>query len=361
LTLLTYTQDNDGVTARIAHPDGAEESCRARYLIGCDGARSRVRELLDAGFPGGTYSHLFYVADVQAGGPVMNGELSGSLDADDFLAVFPMKGDGRGRFIGAVRPESVEPGKALSWGDVSAHILETMRIRVDRVNWFSTYHVHHRVADRWRDRRVFIVGDAAHIHSPVGGQGMNTGIGDAVNLGWKLAEVLKGQTGPELLETYQSERIGFARRLVRTTDQIFVLATSPGPIARFMRMSVLPPLLPRLMSLRAVQRFVFRTISQTAIHYRRSRLSSGAAGRLRGGDRLPWVTLDADPRGFADNFAPLVSRDWQLHVYGAAAPARTEVPAFAFAWNPTMNGAGLVRGAHYLIRPDGYVARITSP
>ena len=107
----------------------------------------------------------------------------------------------------------------LSWNDVSQRVIEWMHIDVARVNWFSTYRVHHRVADHFRKGRAFLLGDAAHIHSPVGGQGMNTGIGDAVNLAWKLAAVLQGRADASILDSYEPERIAFARRLVATTDR----------------------------------------------------------------------------------------------------------------------------------------------
>ena len=167
-----------------------------------------------------------------------------------------------------------------------------MRIDVERVNWFSTYQVHHRVADRFRSGRAFLLGDAAHIHSPVGGQGMNTGIGDAVNLAWKLAAVLRERAGVSMLDTYEPERIAFARRLVATTDQAFTGVSSSSVTARTLRLHLVPALLPRLLTLQAVRRLAFRTISQTAINYRGSALSEGRAGRVHGGDRLPWAPLD---------------------------------------------------------------------
>ena len=132
----------------------------------------------------------------------------------------------------------------LSWDDVSQRVIEWMRIDVERVNWFSTYRVHHRVADRFRKGRAFLLGDAAHIHSPVGGQGMNTGIGDAVNLAWKLADVLHGRADASLLDSYEPERIAFARRLVATTDQAFTGVTSDGAIARRVRLNIVPALAP---------------------------------------------------------------------------------------------------------------------
>src|SRR5262249_31288439 len=164
-----------------------------------------------------------------------------------------------------------------------------------------------------------LLGDAAHIHSPVGGQGMNTGIGDAVNLAWKLAAVLHRRIDDRTLETYEPERIAFAQRLVATTDQAFTGVTSSTAIARALRLHVVPFLWPPFLRLNAFRRIAFRTISQTAVNYRGSALSEGYAGDVHGGDRLPWVPLDSSGAR-TDNFAPLTSLEWQVHVYGRAAP-----------------------------------------
>jgi 2-polyprenyl-6-methoxyphenol hydroxylase-like FAD-dependent oxidoreductase len=128
-----------------------------------------VRDALEIGFPGGVYSHLFYVADVEGNEKTTNGELHVGLDKTDFLAVFPLKSDGRVRLVGTVRPEAERQQEDLSWDDVSQRVIEWMRIDVKWVNWFSTYHVHHRVADHFRKGHALLLGDAAHIHSPVGG------------------------------------------------------------------------------------------------------------------------------------------------------------------------------------------------
>ena len=357
--LLGFEDAGTHVVARLRRADGSEEMCEAAYLAGCDGAHSTVREAVGIGFPGGTYEHLFYVADVDARGPAVNGELHASLDEAEFVAIFPLKGDGRARFVGVVREEAETTREGLSWDDVSKDLLGRMRIEVERVNWFSTYQVHHRVADRFRKGRAFLLGDAAHIHSPVGGQGMNTGIGDAVNLAWKLAAVLRGRAHASLDDSYEPERIAFARRLVATTDRAFILITSRGPIARWVRLHVAPRAIAILASFSAIRRLMFYTLSQTTITYRDSPLSVGTAGRVRGGDRLPWVTLDgADD----DNFTPLASLDWQVHVYGEAPPELTEacrqrpLALHVFPWRAAMRRAGLQRNAAYLIRPDGHVA-----
>ncbi len=361
-TELLHFEMTDRVMARIRRPDGTDERCRAAYIAGCDGAHSRVRELLKIGFPGGTYEHLFYVADVDATGSMMNGELHVGLDKSDFLALFPLKDPGRARLVGAVSDQALTQRKMLTWDDVNTRVMQWMPIKVARVNWFSTYNVHHRVAKQFRKGRAFLLGDAAHIHSPVGGQGMNTGIGDAVNLAWKLAWVLQGRADESILESYEPERIGFAQRLVKTTDQAFTAVTSRRPIARFVRLELVPALAPLLFSFRPMARLLFRTVSQTNVNYRGSPLSEGRTGSVYGGDRLPWVKI-----GDADNFAPLKSLDWQVHVYGEAANDLQKIcsdrilPLHAFPWRPEMADAGFMRNAAYLVRPDGYIARAEPP
>jgi 2-polyprenyl-6-methoxyphenol hydroxylase-like FAD-dependent oxidoreductase len=358
--VLSFEETGDRVEVKLRKPGGREETCAATYVAGCDGARSTTREHLGIGFPGGTYEHLFYVADVQATGQAVNGDLNIALERSDFLVVFPLKDEGRARFIGTVKDDSRKP-EELSWESVNKGVVEHLRTEVQRVNWFSTYRVHHRVADRFRKGRSFLLGDAAHIHSPVGGQGMNTGIGDAVNLAWKLAAVLRGRAKVSLLDTYEPERIAFARRLVATTDRAFTTVTSSGPLARFVRLRVVPVLAPLLFSSRVLRRLLFRTVSQVNVNYRVSSLSRGRVGSVHAGDRLPWVKADQNGTG-EDNFAPLKSLDWQLHVYGEGAPevrafsAEQKLPLHVFPWRAEMKQSGLRRDALYLVRPDGYVA-----
>ena len=189
-----------------------------------------------------------------------------------------------------------------------------MRIDVERVHWFSTYRVHHRVADRFRQGRAFLLGDAAHIHSPVGGQGMNTGIGDAVNLAWKLAAVLQRSCGRALLDSYEPERIALRATPGRDDRSGVHGVTSDGPIARRVRLNVVPLVVPLIFRFAATRRFMFRTVSQTAVNYRAA-LERGGAGAVHGGDRLPVGRTGSDG---SDNFTPLTSLDWQVHVYGEA-------------------------------------------
>lgn len=356
-------EDRGGEIRATLRKAGTEEVGSYAYLAGCDGARSRVREVLGTGFPGGTYDHLFYVADVEATGASLNGELHIDLDEADFLAVFPLQHTGRARLIGSVRDDAAKDHEHLKFEDVRGRSMQNLRIDVKNVNWFSTYRVHHRVAQQFRKGRAFLLGDAAHVHSPVGGQGMNTGIGDSVNLAWKLAAALKEPRSSPLLDSYEPERIAFARRLVATTDRAFTAVISTSAFARFVRTKAIPALAPALFRLPAMGRFAFRTVSQISVNYRDSALSRGAAGKLHGGDRLPWVKIG---QGEQDNFAALTSMDWQIHVYGhATLELRTladgrKIPLHAFPWGAGMRHAGLRRDAVYLIRPDGYIGLVDS-
>ena len=358
--LASFEQVDGGVTAQIKTANGATESCRAAYIAGCDGAHSKVREQLGTGLAGGDYADLFYVADIEGTGAAFNGEVNVALDDADFLVVFPMKDPGTGRLIGALRRD---PGKSaeLQWSDVNAGVIDRLKLNVTKVNWFSTYRVHHRVAGAFRDGSAFLLGDAAHLHSPVGGQGMNTGIGDAVNLAWKLAGVIQKRIDPRVLNTYETERIAFARRLVATTDRAFAFATARGSLAARVRLTAFPFALPKVFHFRAIRRFLFQTISQLAIRYPDSWLSAGHAGSVRGGDRLPWAQwVDADGKR-RDNYEFFSALDWQLHCYGEpsdavrAACASHGLVLHAFAWRPEMHNAGLRRDAIYLVRPDEYV------
>jgi 2-polyprenyl-6-methoxyphenol hydroxylase-like FAD-dependent oxidoreductase len=355
--LIGFVQTEHGVTARLRLPDGQTVDCEASYIAGCDGARSMVRETIGTGFPGGTYRQIFYVADVEAAGPASNGELHIDLDQADFLGVFPLAGQGQARLIGTVRDERADRAETLTFKDVSDRAIGDLKVEVRKVNWFSTYHVHHRVAQHFRERRAFLLGDAAHIHSPAGGQGMNTGIGDAINLAWKLAAVLAGRAPDALLDSYEAERIGFARRLVATTDRVFSFATAEGRIADIVRTRIAPVVIPIAAAFEPVREFMFRTVSQIMLNYRGGPLSRGAAGHVHGGDRLPWARV-----GESDNFAPLARMGWQVHVYGSASAALSawcaakNVPLHTFGWRSEYEIAGLARDALYLLRPDSYVA-----
>lgn len=354
--LVGFDAGADGVHVRLRGP-GGETTCDAAWLAGCDGARSTVRHVLDTGFAGGTYAYLFYVADVDVSGPAADGDAHLALEHGDFVLLMAYTSTGQGRLIGAIRDGEPATGQALAFDDVRQRALDSIGLTVDRVHWFSTYRVHHRVANRYRAGRVLLLGDAAHVHSPAGGQGMNTGIGDAVNLAWKLAHVLRGRAPDSLVDTYEAERIAFARKLVETTDRVFSFVTADSDLADFVRTRIAPSVVAAAAGARSVRATLFRMLSQTGIHYHDSPLSAGRAGHVRGGDRLPWTGADGP-----DNHAPFVNIGWQVHVYGLARAdleawcAQTGVALHVFPWAPGCIAAGLEEDAAYVVRPDTHVA-----
>ena len=356
--LLGFVDHGSHIEAEIRDAGGQVHHSTARYLVGCDGARSLVRKALGASFDGGTYSQRFYVADVEGSGEVFDGGIHIDLDSEDFLGVFGMGGS-RARLVGIVHEkhdETAEVAEELGFEDVANRALTSLKMAVTQVHWFSTYKVHHRVADRFRQGRAFIAGDAGHVHSPAGGQGMNTGIGDAINLAWKLAAVLRGDADEALLDTYEAERIVFARQLVQTTDRVFTLATSEGRLANLVRTRLAPALMPVATRLHHVREFMFRTVSQTVLSYRDGPLGEGQAGDVHGGDRLPWA-----PAAGQDNFDSLADPIWQVHVYGEVPTSLADwclahlIALHRFEWDAAQGDAGLMRDAAYLLRPDGYV------
>ena len=353
--LTGFREEENGVRATIEHNTGRVEEAESAYICGCDGARSCVRETLQLGFPGGTYEQLFYVADVK----ITHGfsrDLYINLGEHILTLMFPVRSSGMQRLIGLVPPE-LSHRENLGFEDIRAQVEPLLDIKVTEVNWFSTYRVHHRVADKFRVGRAFLVGDAGHIHSPAGGQGMNTGIGDAVNLGWKIAHVLQQRADTSLLDTYEPERIGFARSLVSTTDRAFTGLVAEGAAGEFTRKIVAPLVFGVVTRFSLGRHAIFRTISQTRIHYPNSPLSQGVAGDVHGGDRLPWTGAQAQ-----DNFEPLRSLDWQVHVYGQAdkdledACRELHLPLHVFSECDAAKATGLKPDALYLVRPDGYIA-----
>lgn len=352
--LISLSQDDDKVTAVIKKQD-ATETLETPFLFGCDGAKSTVRHSVNINFPGGTYSQLYYVADVMATGKVADDEIHVCLSGNEFSLVFPVRSSGSTRLIGII-PEAIANKQDIQFKDVEARAIQNTNLSISIVNWFSTYHSHHRVAEHFKQGRVFLLGDSGHIHSPAGGQGMNTGIGDAVNLSWKIASVIKNRAPISLLDSYEQERIAFARLLTHTTDQAFRAITNPGLFGKFVRNIFFTIIFPFLTRFTFFKKFLFKTVSQIKINYHHSAISKGKAGAVQGGDRLPWVHCDE-----YDNFKSLTSLDWQIHIYGKATDqfkqsiARLNLTLNEFPWNQSAAQAGLKEDAVYLIRPDGYV------
>ncbi|HEX8174179.1 MAG TPA: FAD-dependent monooxygenase [Pyrinomonadaceae bacterium] len=295
--LESFSQDGDGVTALVKRGDGQSSTITAKYLVGCDGAGSFVRRSLGLTFEGSTFERLFYVADARVDWELPHDAVQVCLARDVFTLFFPMKGERRYRIVGTF-PEGVGKGEGkVLYEEIERQIKREARLQLEisEVNWFSLYKVHSRRVNRFSEGRSFVAGDAAHIHSPAGAQGMNTGIQDAYNLAWKLAFVIKGWAGEELLETYNEERLQNAKRLLETTDRIFELAAGTNWLLGLLRTTVFPRLAGFLATLGPIRKRFFPLISQIGITYRALSLSDStddAVFSIRAGDRMPNVRIE---------------------------------------------------------------------
>ncbi len=353
--LLSLCEHGEGIKTVLKAQQ--EESAYFKYICGCDGAHSTVRKQMNIEFKGEKYKQHFYVMDVHGFGEMMkNQKISVSFSNEEFLICMPVRSKGTYRMIGII-PSALANQNEVKAENIHAFVQRTFGAQIESVNWFSTYHIHHRVASRFRQGRIFLCGDAAHIHSPAGGQGMNTGIGDAINLSWKLAAVLQHKAAPSILDTYEEERLPFAELLVDTTDRAFKRMVARDKTSQFFRKHIFPPLLSFLFRFPSLRHKVFKILSQIRITYRNSDLSSGQGTNVQSGDRLPFVE---------GNFESLQSLNWQIHVYGKATEKlkksmrKKDFSVHEFSWNPDMKKVGLQKSTLYVIRPDGYIGFISS-
>ena len=313
--------DQGAVQARIVDVDGSERTVRARYLVGCDGAHSEVRRSAGISFTGGRYPQTFLLADLEATG-LEPDAAHVWLGAGDPLFFFPLRNPAAWRMLtprptgqtstaeGDVAASAAEPVEAAELQEV-VEAATGGRVRLAAPVWSTAFRIHHRHAATYRAGRAFLAGDAAHIHSPAGAQGMNTGIQDAVNLGWKLALVCRGRAPESLLDTYDGERRPVGAFVLRFTDRAFTAATSTAPPVRFARTHLAPralTLVARLPRLRAV---AFHVVSQLSVRYpdllgagadpvggggpgSRSRRARRRGPRPGPGERLPDVRIRVD-------------------------------------------------------------------
>ncbi|HUR31764.1 MAG TPA: FAD-dependent monooxygenase [Saprospiraceae bacterium] len=270
----------------------------AKYLIACDGAGSPVRHQLKLAFEGGTYENKFFVADTVLKWQLSYTGLIISPSDQNFVAFFPMKGASNYRVLGTL-PDKFSQDDTITFRDIEKTVLETIGIPIqfEKVNWFSIYKLHHRRVDDFRKGNIFLAGDAAHIHSPAGGQGMNTGLQDAYNIAWKLSLVLRGITHEKLLDTYEEERLPFAKWLMSFTDRGFNLMTSDNRVIAFMRKNLASKLIGLFVNISFARRLGFKTVSQIGYSYHNMSLSGSATRqklKFKSGDRLPYVL---DERG----------------------------------------------------------------
>jgi 2-polyprenyl-6-methoxyphenol hydroxylase-like FAD-dependent oxidoreductase len=371
--LVALEQTPDDVSATLKQADGSLKTVRARWVAGCDGAHSAVRRLTGTEFPGAPYEHVFFVADVRVTGPMVAGELNVYLWRDGFHLLFPMRGADHWRVVG-ILPPALRGREDVEFEAVVPDIVRVVgsTVSFQACSWFATYRIHHRRAASFRHRRCFLLGDAAHIHSPVGAQGMNTGLQDAYNLGWKLALVADGRADARLLDSYAPEREPVAERLLQTTDRAFSLIVSDGWLGALFRTRLLARLLAFAMGRERFRQVAFRTISQTGIHYRNGPLTQAQAeppgGAPAAGERFPWLRLTFAPGAPAEDlFARLDDTRFHLLLFGQPAAAMPDgwrdllavraVPADP-ANDRELARAGVPTPSFYLLRPDGHIGLV---
>jgi 2-polyprenyl-6-methoxyphenol hydroxylase-like FAD-dependent oxidoreductase len=377
--LKTITQSNDEVISVLKLRDGNEETMRTKYIVGADGANSIVREQLNIPFGGKTYEESLFVLDCKAEIDLPHDEMYLAFGKTALGGFFPLT-NGRWRILGNI-PKELEGKEEIAFEDIEKNFAEGvhMNVKLYDPQWISAYRSHHRYASTFRKNRCFLAGDAAHIHSPVGAQGMNTGLQDAYNLAWKLALVLKGKAKDRLLDTYTEERISIARNLVHTTDRVFNLVTSGNIFLKTFRLYIIPVALrlvtPVFQKLKSFQQFAFKTVSEIGINYRKNSLSQNASlGEFpkhtpQPGDRLPFIQFKDEAGNETNIQEKLRDKFFCLLVFYNKMPEEIitviepfrnffslELIPFTEQTETLYKRFGIRENGCYLIRPDRYIA-----
>ena len=382
VALTDLTQDGDTVTAALRHADGSTETVRCHWVVGCDGAHSAVRKSSGIPFSGDTYRDEFIMADAELDWKLPHGGLYGFPSPAGIFAAFSMPGTNRYRIFGNFPPGPDGPSVEYSeptHDEFQAMVDERVPFPATVIKefWVTRYRVHSRTVPRYRDGRILLVGDAAHVHSPAGAQGMNTGIQDAYNLGWKLAYVLRGLADESLVDSYNAERHPIGVQLLKTTDRLFSVFGGQNPLARLARGRVAPVLAGQVLTREWVRRRFIGMLAQLLLHYPDSPLNAedgsgwhdapAPGARAREAD----VLIDGQPGRLYDLFRG--THHTVLLFTGLDDDARPEVELRGLADQFEQDHPGLLkahvvstRSAHrqygvsapsaFVIRPDKYIS-----
>lgn len=291
-----FVEEDAGVRVDARDAGGDPVTLRAAYVIGADGAHSIVRRTLDLGFEGAKYPQNFLLGDVAVDWPLDHGRFRVFVHGDRIGLFFPLDGGGLSRVMTTdLRGESGQHGAELALDELQAAFAGAtcLPVTLSDPQWLTRFRTHHRVVDRYRHGRVFVAGDAAHIHSPAGGQGMNTGLHDAANLAWKLAGVLRGGADDALLDSYGAERLPVAQEVLRFTDRIFSAAAGQAGWRARLRDALAPLVVGPASALDLVQDRAFRKFAQLDIAYPAGAAVADAARGPgpRPGERAPNAQL----------------------------------------------------------------------
>jgi 2-polyprenyl-6-methoxyphenol hydroxylase-like FAD-dependent oxidoreductase len=291
-TLRGFNIDGGKIKAQLKQDGGGEEAVETRYLVGCDGASSEVRKLLNLRFKGGTYDAEFMLADARVAWDLPQDRVQIFLSNRGIGMFFPMKGGEVARVItlNEDRKPEDQPQQQppLALPEIEKNFKDAVKheLTIENATWLSRYRVHHRSVERMRVGPVFLAGDAAHIHSPAGGQGMNTGLQDAGNLAWKVAAVIKGKAPEDLLDTYNTERWPVGQKILHFSDRIFSVAISFGAFLSALRNLAMLAMAKVVMANNCGKRLLFNFASQLNIHYHPNMAVTSALKTARKGNSV---------------------------------------------------------------------------
>lgn len=355
--LLRFEQGPDEVAAILHYADGSEEKVRSLWLVGCDGAHSAVRHGLRMVFTGDTPPTSWMLADVRLQGMRNPDEIEVGWHTDGMLAIFPIAGGRHRVMVDTGSSQSEERLFNPSLSDVQA-VLDTRGrggITASEPNWLSTFRINERKVVNYRERRVFLAGDAAHVFSPAGAQGMNTGMQDAFNLAWKLALVCRGICAEEpLLDSYSSERSEVGEQVLKTTGRIASLALLRGDLKQTIRNHIAS----LLFGFAPVRSAMADAITEVSIDYLRSPLNGQGGSFFQhpaAGERAP-IRQTESPFGSGNRPRFVLCADT------ADAAARSAAAVLAGLYGHLVEEtvrAPFSEGGMWLVRPDGYVALAT--
>ena len=355
-----FEQNDQGVRVYYKDGEGQQQVIEGAYVVGCDGAHSLIRHQSGMTFEGDTVPRIFYVADVILNSSVINkNELFIFLIKKGFILFFPMEGTGHYRVIG-ILPDKTEEDE-FTFDDVEMFIKDQVKVPLEfkELIWFSSYKIHSRKANSFRNKRCFIAGDAAHIHTPAGGQGMNTGIQDAYNLAWKLAYTINEKVNDSVLESYNTERMENAKHLLTTTDRMFDIMAGSNMMWDFLRLKIFPSIIRFVAKNSMFNKRIFPLISQTGIAYPNSTLTiTSKIGKVKAGDRIPYFVF-ADGKNIFDHLMEPVfkilffgngNHDPELRSnFRVASLSFNEIPKSIF---------GDASDFYVLLRPDNHISYI---
>jgi 2-polyprenyl-6-methoxyphenol hydroxylase-like FAD-dependent oxidoreductase len=374
-----FTETEEGITSVVMLPDNTEQSIKSNFLIAADGVNSTLRNLLNIPFRGKTYPKPLFILDCKAETDLAPGQIYFAFSNSSIAGFFPLQG-ARWR-IDSNFPEEIKKSETITFEDIEKnfHLWTKMEVTFKGYEWFSVSHSQQRYAKRVRAGNCFLAGDAAHVNTPVGAQGMNTGIQDAFNLAWKLAFVIKQKAGPELLDTYSTERSGISKGFARYADIVFVMVTSKNIALNLCRSLLMKPILKFIFQWVAKRRtfreMFYKSISQTGLRYRESSLSSGASEGdfsrdIPGpGERLPYlsynekgkkVNIQDNVKGAGFHLIILNKQTSTDEMIKVAERYKDILSVENIPYTPGTENLydrlGIENSGCYLIRPDMYIA-----